>query len=125
MALDTDLSPSERLIFIRLCSAVAGSVLGIVGLTIFIWEYTVSSQRWIVLTVFFIFILIALFIMIRYILLHFFATKRSLDFLICDTLHELNVPLSVIKANLQLLQANEISSKHLQRLGRIQVASDD
>ncbi len=125
MALDTDLSPSERLIFIRLCSAVAGSTLGIVGLTIFIWEYTASSQRWIVLTVFFIFILIALFIMIRYILLHFFATKRSLDFLIRDTLHELNVPLSVIKANLQLLQANETNSKHLQRLGRIQVASDD
>ena len=52
-------------------------------------------------------------------------TNRFLDILLKDTLHELNIPLSVINANLQMLQADEQDEKRLKRLGRIDLASKD
>ncbi|KFL33412.1 MULTISPECIES: HAMP domain-containing sensor histidine kinase [unclassified Sulfurospirillum] len=52
-------------------------------------------------------------------------TNRFLDILLKDTLHELNIPLSVINANLQMLQADEHDEKKLKRLGRIDLASKD
>ncbi|MDD2383333.1 MAG: HAMP domain-containing sensor histidine kinase [Sulfurospirillaceae bacterium] len=60
-----------------------------------------------------------------YALAPLFKTNRLLDFLLKDTLHELNIPLSVIKANLQMLVMEEKEEKNLKRLNRIALASDD
>ena len=62
---------------------------------------------------------------ITFLLASSFQTNRFLDALLKDTLHELNIPLSVIKANLQLLRAHEKDEKKQKRLERISLASDD
>lgn len=54
-----------------------------------------------------------------------FQTNRFLEALLKDTLHELNIPLSVIKANLQMLQMAEKDEKNIKRLERIASASED
>ncbi len=54
-----------------------------------------------------------------------FQTNRFLEALLKDTLHELNIPLSVIKANVQMLQMTEKDEKNIKRLERITSASDD
>ncbi|MDD3462023.1 MAG: HAMP domain-containing sensor histidine kinase [Sulfurospirillaceae bacterium] len=60
-----------------------------------------------------------------YLLFPLFKTNRLLDLLLKDTLHELNVPLSVIKANLQMLKMGETQEKKLKKIERIELASDD
>ena len=51
-------------------------------------------------------------------------SNNGIDFLIRQTLHELNTPVASIKANLSLLKKNENDPKRLERLGRIEFASD-
>lgn len=51
-------------------------------------------------------------------------SNSGIDFLIRQTLHELNTPVASIKANLSLLKKNETDQKRLDRLGRIEFASD-
>ena len=51
-------------------------------------------------------------------------SNNGIDFLIRQTLHELNTPVASIKANLSLLKKNETDQKRLDRLGRIEFASD-
>lgn len=65
------------------------------------------------------------YFIITFLLASSFQTNRFLDALLKDTLHELNIPLSVIKANLQLLRAHEEDEKKQKRLERISLASDD
>lgn len=65
------------------------------------------------------------YVIISYTLSSLFKTNRFLDILLKDTLHELNIPLSVINANLQMLQAEEHDEKKFKRLGRIELASKD
>lgn len=65
------------------------------------------------------------YVIVSYTLSSVFKTNRFLDMLLKDTLHELNIPLSVINANLQMLQADEKDEKKLKRLGRIELASID
>ena len=65
------------------------------------------------------------YLIITFLLSSSFQTSRFLDALLKDTLHELNIPLSVIKANLQLLRAHEEDEKKQKRLERISLASDD
>ena len=65
------------------------------------------------------------YLIITFLLSSSFQTSRFLDALLKDTLHELNIPLSVIKANLQLLRAHEKDEKKQKRLERISLASDD
>lgn len=62
---------------------------------------------------------------VSYTLSSLFKTNHFLDILLKDTLHELNIPLSVIKANLQMLQSSEEDSKKIKRLLRIEQASHD
>ncbi|MFK5882279.1 MAG: HAMP domain-containing sensor histidine kinase [Sulfurospirillum sp.] len=61
----------------------------------------------------------------RYFLGKSFKTNYLLNLLLKDTLHELNIPLSVIKANTQMLLTNEKDEKKLKRYDRIQKASDE
>lgn len=52
-------------------------------------------------------------------------TKYLLELLLKDTLHELNIPLSVIQANLQMLKRGELDAKRLKRFSRIELACVD
>ncbi len=91
---------------------------------IVLWEYLGESKILvflaIVLTSF-----IGGYLIVSYTLSSLFKTNRFLDMLLKDTLHELNIPLSVINANLQMLQAEEEDEKKIKRLGRIDLASKD
>lgn len=62
---------------------------------------------------------------IHYLLAPMFKTNYLLELLLKDTLHELNIPLSVIKANLQMLNLDEKNEKRLKRLKRIGTACID
>lgn len=75
----------------------------------------------------FVFILFSSFIYltIYYLLSPMFKTNYLLELLLKDTLHELNIPLSVIKANLQLLNLDEKDDKKLKRLHRVSLACVD
>lgn len=65
------------------------------------------------------------YVTVTYCLSTLLKTNRFLDILLKDTLHELNIPLSVIKANLQMIRENENDPKKQKRLERIALASDD
>jgi len=119
------LNQNETTLLVRVFGTLVVVLFVLLTTAITLWEYTPSHQRLFTMVFFSLFVLIILFIVTRYMLLNFFKTKRSLDFLIRETLHELNVPLSVIKANVQMLQANETTPKELQRLNRIATASDE
>lgn len=54
-----------------------------------------------------------------------FKVNYLLELLLKDTLHELNIPLSVIKANLQMLNLEEQDVKKIKRLERIGLACID
>ncbi len=54
-----------------------------------------------------------------------FKTNQLLNLLLKDTLHELNIPLSVIKANTQMLISGENDEKKLKKYNRIQKAGDE
>lgn len=64
-------------------------------------------------------------IAIYYLLAPIFKANKLLELLLKDTLHELNIPLSVIKANLHILRLDEKDSKVLKRLHRIDLACVD
>ncbi|NWF67406.1 MAG: HAMP domain-containing histidine kinase [Campylobacterales bacterium] len=52
-----------------------------------------------------------------------FETNEKLDTLLKETLHELNIPVSTIKANVSMLKKNELDLKKIERLNRIEKAS--
>lgn len=125
VALDTVLNQSETSILVRLFVTLSVVLFVLIVTVIALWVYTPLHQRLFTMVFFSLFVLVVLFIVTRYVLLRFFKTKHALDFLIRETLHELNVPLSVIKANVQMLQSTEATPKELQRLSRIRTASDE
>lgn len=65
------------------------------------------------------------FLVAQHFLQPMFRTKRILELLIKDTLHELNIPLSVIGANLQMLKRGELDPKRIKRFHRINLACED
>ena len=73
----------------------------------------------------FIILLFCIYILIYYLLAPMFKTNYLLELLLKDTLHELNIPLSVIKANLQLLHLDEKNEKKLKQMHRISLACVD
>ncbi|AFL67468.1 sensor histidine kinase [Sulfurospirillum barnesii] len=122
-ALDTDLRSSDKIFFIRTMVIFSVVLWCFTLLCIFLWEWVGSS--WLVLFWFAVMALCVGYILVSYTLAALFKTNHFLDILLKDTLHELNIPLSVIKANLQMLQADEQESKKLKRLMRIELASQD
>jgi len=118
------LRSSDRIFFIRSIIAFSIAMCFLVALGIALWEYSSESKS---LAVLFIFLasLIGGYLIVSYTLSSLFKTNRFLDILLKDTLHELNIPLSVINANLQMIQADEQDEKKLKRLGRIDLASKD
>ncbi len=61
----------------------------------------------------------------KFLLHRLFETNKHLDLLLKDTLHELNIPLSVIKANTQMLRLKMKNPKDLNKLQRINKACDE
>jgi signal transduction histidine kinase len=54
-----------------------------------------------------------------------FDRNKALDKFVKNTLHELNIPVATIKANVDLLKKNETDPKRLKRLERIELASSN
>lgn len=121
--MDIALRSSDKIFFIRSIIAFSLAVCLLVVFGIWMWEW-VEEKIWVFVS------LIALssivgYVIVSYTLASLFKTNHFLDILLKDTLHELNIPLSVINANLQMLQADENDEKKFKRLGRIELASKD
>ena len=65
------------------------------------------------------------YLLASFLLKPLFETNRLLDELLKDTLHELNIPVATIKANIQMLKSTQKDHKNIKRLDRIKRASDD
>ena len=53
----------------------------------------------------------------------FQAQERNLEHLVRELLHEINLPISTIEANIEMLKKSEKESKNLKRLKRVSLAS--
>ena len=123
-ALGIALRSSDRIFFIRSIIAFSIAICFLVFFGVALWEYAGEAKIWVILSTL-LASLIGGYLIVSYTLSSLFKTNRFLDILLKDTLHELNIPLSVINANLQMLQADEHDEKKLKRLGRIDLASKD
>ncbi len=70
-------------------------------------------------------IIIFSYFLSKFLLFRLFETNNLLDLLLKNTLHELNIPLSVIKANTQMLKLKEKDKKVIQKLERINKACSE
>jgi len=117
------LRSNDRVFFIRsiLSFSIAVCLLAAFGVVLWRW---IDDKLWVFVSIFILSSIVA-YVIVSYTLSSLFKTNRFLDILLKDTLHELNIPLSVINANLQMLQAEEHDEKKFKRLGRIELASKD
>lgn len=118
------LRSSDRIFFIRSVLAFSVAICFVALFGIALWEYLEESKVWFIVPLLVTSLIIG-YLIVSYTLSSLFKTNRFLDILLKDTLHELNIPLSVINANLQMLQADEQDVKKLKRLERIELASKD
>jgi len=124
--LDTVLRIKDKVFFTRTIVVFSLSLWVLLFTGIFLWEFFKDQNlQWLAVIVFVLCSLIFGYFIALYTLSPLFKTNKLLDFLLKDTLHELNIPLSVIKANLQMLQSEEMDAKKCKRLDRISLASDD
>ncbi|WP_458700681.1 sensor histidine kinase [Sulfurospirillum sp. 1307] len=115
----------KSIIIFATFSVVFLSLLFVVGFR-YIEILKVDGYLYIVLNLFFFGVyLFLVYNSINFFLAPMFKTNKILDLLLKDTLHELNIPLSVINANLQLLRLEEKSSSKIKRLDRISLACLD
>lgn len=105
-------------------SALASLIILLGSAGIALWEFQ-ESLRLFFMAVWAIACVCVAYMIISTLHTFLFQTNRFLEALLKDTLHELNIPLSVIKANLQMLQMAEKDEKKLKRLERIHSASED
>jgi signal transduction histidine kinase len=54
-----------------------------------------------------------------------FDRNEALDKFVKNTLHELNIPVATIKANVEMLKKNQTDEKSIKRLQRIELASEN
>lgn len=123
---DIDLKTSEKkLLYFAILSLVS------IFVATFLVLFFISSLHFSPIAyAFVVFIIIILFIIFIYKVMYYilnpiFKANYLLELLLKDTLHELNIPLSVIKANLQILRLDQKDSKVLKRFDRIEKASMD
>ncbi|DAB32262.1 MAG TPA: ATP-binding protein [Sulfurospirillum sp. UBA11407] len=125
-ALDIGLKSSDKKAIIYLAINIF-LLVTISVLLIFIIDSHIEN---IYFRVFIYHIVLIAFMLLSYIIAeHFLSpmleTKRMLNLLLKDTLHELNIPLSVIAANLQMLRKGELDVKKQKRFQRIELACED
>ncbi len=78
-----------------------------------------------VVLLFLIFVAAVSYYISKLILSRLFKKNMHLDLMLKDTLHELNIPLSVIKANLQMLSMGDKDEKRVKKYKRIESACED
>lgn len=104
-----------------LISLVIVLLFGLHALLMFNLEFTKSNYF-----TAFLFIIPAIFISAYLIFTLAYAPKESqdqkLEHLIKESLHELNLPIATIKANIEMLQKGETNHKRLRRIARIEEA---
>lgn len=104
-----------------LISLVIVLLFGLHALLMFNLEFTKSNYF-----TAFLFIIPAIFISAYLIFTLAYAPKESqdqkLEHLIKESLHELNLPIATIKANIEMLQKGEANHKRLRRIARIEEA---
>ncbi len=122
-ALGIDLKNSEKkLIYLNTV------LMSIFAISIFYIGYfvekisTTKEFRYILSFVIIALIMLFCYSLSKYFLKRLFKTNQLLNLLLKDTLHELNIPLSVIKANTQMLISGENDEKKLKKYNRIQKA---
>jgi signal transduction histidine kinase len=105
-------------------------VVTFVAMAVLMWvvfeNFGYSDQNFLIVTI----MLLPLSILFGYILSKvalepLFITNDLLDKLLKDTLHELNIPLSTIFANVSMLKRREKDPKKLTRLERIEKAGEN
>lgn len=120
------LRTKDRIFFIRTIFSFSLSLCLLLTFGIVFWElYKEHESKWLIGALFILCSFILGYFISLYSLSPLFKTNRLLDVLLKDTLHELNIPLCVIKANLQMLSSDEADEKKCKRLDRIALASDD
>lgn len=90
-----------------------------------LFAYNLKSENlnfYFILFLFLIIIFIS-FAIVSFLLFSSFQTNKTLDNLLRDNLHEINIPISVIKANTQMLKESITDQKSLKRLERIEKSS--
>lgn len=93
---------------------------------IFYLSFGTNSQVFVMITApLLIASLIMGYFLAKEILAPLFSRNIALDKFVKDTLHELNIPVATIKANVELLKKNETDTKRLKRLDRIELASSN
>ena len=67
---------------------------------------------------------LVVFLILEHSILIFYIKKdKKIESLIKETIHELNIPLSTINANIQMLEKNIVEKKDIKRVSRIKEAS--
>lgn len=125
-ALDIDLKDSEKRVIYLNTVLMTIFAIFIFFIGYFIANISTSAEFKYVIS----FVVMVLIMLFFYSLSNFFfgklfKTNQLLNLLLKDTLHELNIPLSVIKANIQMLISSENDKKKLKKYGRIQKAADE
>ena len=115
---------SDKRFLIRSFSVISVALCAFGAMSIALWD-TLQGNLFLLGAILVCIALISAYLVSSYTLSSLFKTNRFLNILLKDTLHELNIPLSVINANLQMLEADEKDEKKIKRLGRIGLASED
>ncbi len=117
--LDTGLKSRDLFAFILLYA----SSVAILALVVYFWHQSFGSAYPFALgMVLLLLVLLFGYLFARYLLEPLTKRNEELDRLLKETLHELNIPVATIRANVQLLKKNP--SCNPKRLSRIQKATD-
>jgi len=124
--LDIDLKDNEKKLIYLNTVLMTIFVIFVFFLGYFIENISATTEfKYIISFVIIILIMFFFYSLSNYFFGKLFKTNKLLNLLLKDTLHELNIPLSVIKANTQMLISGENDEKKLKKYNRIQKAGDE
>jgi len=125
-ALDIDLKDNEKKLIYLNTILMTIFVIFVFLIGYFIENISATIEfKYIISFVVIVLIMLFLYSLSNYFFGKLFKTNKLLNLLLKDTLHELNIPLSVIKANTQMLISSENDEKKLKKYNRIQKAGDE
>ena len=124
--LDIDLKDNEKKLIYLNTILMTIFVIFVFFLGYFIENISATIEfKYIISFVIIVLIMLFFYSLSNYFFGKLFKTNKLLNLLLKDTLHELNIPLSVIKANTQMLISSENDEKKLKKYNRIQKAGDE
>ena len=125
-ALDIDLKDSDhKLLFLNTFFVFFLTIVFSLCFCLFVNFDVFTAHRYVIVGIYCIVVMMSSYYLSVFLLSKFFKTNHLLKLLLKDTLHELNIPLSVIKANTQMLQSQSEEEKTLKKLERINLACDE